>query len=185
MRNENSKPTKRENEVSEGIHKIERYLEDRYRSSQIMASVHLDPEMYYNDRGWPSRFLSIHYPNNSSEIRLILQRNSGHGVTHSWTLGQSTYVNNILIYEMEKDFHNLPNIMRHLRDNYLGEESASAWIHYAGKTSRIHNIRPPTVDELLGLDINPRDANKFIVGTLVSGTTGVYDRSLLLINSRK
>ena len=110
--------TKRENEVSEGIHKIKKYLEDRYRSSPILASIHLNPETYYNDRKWPSRFLSIHYPQNASEVRLLLQRNSGHSVTHSWTLGHSTYVNNILTYEMEKDFHTLPNVLHYLRDNY-------------------------------------------------------------------
>jgi hypothetical protein len=170
-----------ENELSEGIHKVERYLEDRYRTSSVLASVHLDPQTYYNDRGWPSRFISIHYPNFSSEVRLNLQRNFGSGVTHAWTLGESTYVADILTYEFEKDFHNLPNILQYLRERYLGDQAASIFMSYGNKTFRVRNVRPPTVEELIGLDINPGAARHFIAA-IPPGEKyhHVYDRTYIL-----
>lgn len=173
-----------ENELSDAIHKIERYLEDRYRTSPILASIQLDSQTYFGDLGHPSRFLSIRYPKHHSELRFNLQRNSGSGVTHAWTLGQSTYVDDGLIQESEKDFHNLPNILRYLRDSYLGEEAASAFMSVGNKTFRIKNVRPPTTEELLDLDINPRDAKRFIAGIIPGDKNnpvyGVYDRAYLL-----
>ena len=173
--------TRIENELSEAVHKIERYIEDRYRTSPALVSVRLDPQTFYNDRGWPSRFISIHYPKFSSELRLMLQRNFGPGVTHPWTLGQSTYVADILTYEFEKDFHTLPNIMRYLREDYLGEESPSVYMDHGGRTFRVRNVRPPTLEELAGLDINPRAAHQFI-SAIPPGEKyhRIYDRTFIL-----
>lgn len=170
-----------ENELSDAIHKVERYLEDRYRSSPVLVSVHLDPQTYFSDLGHPSRFLAIHYPKYSSELRLNLQRNSGRGVTHAWTLGQSTYVGDVLTHEIEKDFHTLPNVLGYLRDNYLGDEAPSAFIQYGNKKFRIRSVRPPTTQELLALDINPRAAHQFIAGISPDDRYHrVFDRAYLL-----
>jgi len=170
-----------ENDLHEGTHKIERYLEDRYRTSPVLAAIQLDPQTYYNDRGWPSRFISIRYPEHHSEISLNIQRNFGSGVTHAWTLGQSTYVADILTYEFEKDFHNLPNILRYLRENYIGDQGASVFISYGSKTFRVNSVRPPTVEELTQLAINPRAAHQFITA-IPSGQKYpfVYDRAYIL-----
>ena len=115
-----AKPNQHERDASEGIHKIVRYLSDRYRTSPIFASVALDPSTYYNDRGFPSRFLSLRYPDKKTEIRICLQRNVG--ASHAWYLGLTTYLHDNPTDEIELDFHTLPNVLRYLRDSHLGEE---------------------------------------------------------------
>ena len=168
-----------ENEVFEGIHKIERYLEDRYRTSPVLVSVQLDPNTYYNDRGFPSRMIALHYSGNQSSIHLNLQRNVG--AEHAFTLASGTYVGGLLVHEVEKDFHTLPNILRSLRDDYLGDEGPSAFIKYGNRTFRIRNVRPPLDEELIALDVNPRAAHQFIVGTPPDDKyPRVYDRAYLL-----
>lgn len=172
--------SKYERETAEAIHKVERYVEDRYRSLGGDASVRVHPETYYSDDGSPSRFLSVHYPSTRVEVRINLQRNTKG--KHAWSLGQSTYVHDQLTYEFEKDFTNLPNVLRHLRENMLGgDASPSAWLQYGGRTFLVRDVRPPTDEELIGLGVSPGARHQFVAG-IPPGLKyhAVYDRTYLL-----
>jgi hypothetical protein len=92
---------KQEREVSNAIHVLEREINRSFDGLSINHSVRLDPEMYYNDRGFPSRVLEIFTGRNSS-VRLNLQRNTGIPGA-AWTLGATTFVDGRSVAEGEWD----------------------------------------------------------------------------------
>jgi hypothetical protein len=102
---------KQEREVSDAIHILEREIDRSFVSLDIRHSVRLDPERYYNDRGFPSRVLEIFTGQNSS-VRLNLQRNTGIPGA-AWTLGATTFVDGRNVAEGEWD-GSMPTIRKAL-----------------------------------------------------------------------